>query len=108
MLFSKRSLEGYLALDYRGAEAGSPDPNIPVCRGQMQELPTITCSHCQRVVIINHLRTRDRAYCPKCDHYICDGCDTVRVASGGACKTWKQIMDEHDAAVIKKEQKIII
>lgn len=44
--------------------------------GRMQELPTITCSHCNCVVILNPQRTRDRGYCAKCDHYICDkaGC----------------------------------
>lgn len=102
MIFSKRSLEGLLTVDHRQAEAGISG-DIPVGAGQMKEMPTITCSHCQRVVIVNSMRTRERGYCPKCDHYVCDECETVRVATGGACKTWKQIMDEADEAVIRKQ-----
>lgn len=87
MPFSKRSLEGYLLMDHR---AGDPMPGQP----RFAELPVVTCSHCQAQVVLNPLRTRDRAYCPKCDHYICDVCEGARVASGGACKTFKQLADE--------------
>ncbi len=58
------------------------------------EAATYTCSHCCAVVILEPLRTRPRAYCPKCDHRICDRCEAVRVASGGVCKTFRQIIDE--------------
>lgn len=40
--------------------------------GTLEESATVTCSHCQRVVVLNPLRTRERHYCRKCDHYICD------------------------------------
>jgi len=82
MVFSKKSLEGYLLLD--NSLAG----------GSRQELPIATCSHCQRGVVMNPGRTRERAYCPKCDHYVCDDCEAARVANGGECKTFKQRMDE--------------
>jgi len=42
--------------------------------GSVFEADTSTCSHCQRVVVLRADRTRARAYCAKCDHYICDGC----------------------------------
>lgn len=109
MLFSKRSLEGYLQIDHRGAEGGVSTADaqaspgmIPVRPGVNFECPTITCSHCQRIVIVNPLRTRERGYCPKCDHYVCDSCETVRVASGGACRPYKQVIDDYLNMVTKK------
>lgn len=97
MPFTKRSLEGYLMVDHRaGYGLGS-------MRGLVEQA-VATCSHCQRGVVRNPGRTRERAWCPKCDHYICDECEVVRVASGGACKTWKQIMDEQEKRVLTASQ----
>jgi hypothetical protein len=90
-MFSKRSLEGYFMRDHRAAG------------GALVETGIVTCSHCQTGVIVNPDRTRIRAYCRKCDHYICDGCEAIRIASGGECKTFKQIMDEHEKLVIQQE-----
>lgn len=74
--------EGYLMIDNR---AGG---------GALMETSTYTCSHCQRVVVKNPLRVRERAYCPKCDHYLCDECGARRAADGGNCLTFNQIADE--------------
>lgn len=71
---SKRSHEGYLLIDNRCAGEG------------YKELPTLTCSHCSVIMVVNPLRTRERGYCRKCDHYICDACNAERVVSGGECK----------------------
>lgn len=60
--------------------------------GGLFEAATSTCSHCQQQVVRNPARERARAYCPKCDHYICDGCETVRVQTG-ECKTFNEIAD---------------
>ncbi len=46
--------------------------------GKLFEVATLTCSHCKISYVKNPLRTRDRAYCQKCDHYICDFCDVKR------------------------------
>lgn len=67
---SKRSCEGYMLADHRA------------CGGARVERATYTCGHCQRVVVLNPQRTRERAYCGKCDRRICDGCEAVRAASG--------------------------
>lgn len=75
------------------AQSLGPDV-IPVRPGSVFESATVTCSHCQRQVVLNPDRTRERGYCPKCDHYVCDACEAIRVAAGGECKTFKQIMDE--------------
>ena len=90
MMFSKRSLEGYLMKDHR---AGG---------GSMFESATLTCSHCQRQVILNPDRSRARGYCPKCDHYVCDACEAVR-AQTGTCYTFKQRMDDFENSVLKGE-----
>ncbi len=66
------------------------------------EAPTYTCSHCQRVVILNPSRTRERGYCPKCDHYVCDACNLDRVTTG-VCKTFKEFVAEVQEAAIKTQ-----
>jgi len=73
--------EGYLIVDH------SASPGLPadVARqsgydprhcgeGRVFEAATLTCSHCKCTVVKNPLRTRDRTYCSKCDHYLCDVC----------------------------------
>jgi len=40
--------------------------------GKLVEVSTKTCAHCQRQVIMNPNRVRDRKWCFKCDKYICD------------------------------------
>ena len=40
--------------------------------GKLLELATLTCAHCQLIVVLNPERKRARGYCPKCDAYICD------------------------------------
>lgn len=60
----------------------------------LTEMATFTCSHCETVVGIDPRRTRERAYCPKCDHLICDRCGAIRAATGGECKPFKQVIDE--------------
>jgi hypothetical protein len=81
MHVSKRSHEGYLLIDNRTAG------------GVLLESATITCSHCQCVVVLNPDRSRSRGYCPKCDHYVCDGCEAVRGASG-ECRPFERIIAE--------------
>ncbi len=97
---SLRRHEGYLLMDNRESPGVSDamlrtvsPPLPPGAGGGIFEAPTITCSHCQRVVILNPLRTRDRTYCRKCDHYVCDGCGVILAASG-TCRPFKQIIDE--------------
>lgn len=66
-MLTKRSQESYLLIDHSSAPgAGLVGP------GRKFESATITCSHCQRIVILNPDRTRARGHCRKCDHYICD------------------------------------
>ena len=107
---SKRSHEGEILIDHRFTP-GLPDAlvnaqGLPPGAGQgVFEAPTYTCSHCQRVVVINPLRNRERAYCRKCDHYICDGCGGIMKATG-VCRTYKQLMDEVQEAGLRESKEI--
>lgn len=67
---TQRSKESYLLIDH---SAGPGLPGMP----KVFEAGTFTCSHCQALVVINPKRTRDRALCRQCDHYICDECGIV-------------------------------
>ena len=85
---TKKSLEGYLLIDNRATHGG------------VLETSTLTCSHCQRQIIRNPDRTRDRAYCPKCDHYICDGCEMLRIQTG-MCRPFKQVLDMAEKQILQ-------
>lgn len=98
---SQRSREGYLLIDHRYSPGLGPHGTQ---RGAdtVIEAPTYTCSHCQRVVILNPSRTRERAYCPKCSHLICDECEAARIAAGWACRSFNEIADEIMEASVAK------
>jgi len=73
--------EGYLLVDHRFspglpediARQSGYDPK-QCAEGAVMEMATLTCSHCKIVYVKNDFRTRERCYCQKCDHYICDFC----------------------------------
>ncbi len=58
----------------------------------MLERDVLTCSHCERAVVLQPLRTRDRGFCQKCNHYVCDDCEAIR-AKTGICTPMRQILD---------------
>lgn len=76
-------------VDHR-ASPGLGPKGSPLGEGSLFEAATYTCSHCQKIVVLNPIRIRERGYCPKCDHYICDLCEAARVAASGDCHTWDQ------------------
>jgi len=63
-------------------------------RSGTHELATYTCSHCQKQLIVNPWRTRERAWCKSCDHYVCDECKADQVLRGGACVPMRYLVDE--------------
>ncbi len=89
---SHRRHEGYLLNDNR------------VSGGACVEVPTLTCSHCHGQMILNPLRTRERAYCQKCDHGICDRCALARKLNGGECLPLNAVIEklQNDAVLIGK------
>lgn len=99
-MFSKRELEGYLMIDHRESPGFTPQEaqagglaGLPVGRGTLTQRPTINCSHCSALVILEPLRTRDRGYCPKCDKYVCDLCEAERVSTG-VCRPFQKVIDD--------------
>ena len=109
---SKRSHEGLLIMDHRDTP-GTPDKvmqsqGLPAGSGKgLLEVPTYTCSHCPAVVVVNPLRNRARAYCRKCDHYICDRCGAV-MAQTKECKTWTQLLETIQEQNFQDEVKGVI
>lgn len=89
---SKRRHEGYLLIDNRCAGLG------------MTEVATYTCSHCDAVVVMNPLRTRERGYCRGCDKYICDNCTAIR-ARTLECRPMQKVIDEVLTAAEKANNK---
>jgi hypothetical protein len=93
-------------LDHRNAGGDVPDDvamaaGLPAGAGHgLYESATYTCSHCQYVVIIEPSRTRERAYCKKCDHRICDGCG-IELARTGNCRPYTQVIDEYINQVLR-------
>jgi hypothetical protein len=100
--------EGYLMIDHRASpgiseEFARANPGFrAVPEGRLFESATSTCSHCQRLIVLNPDRVRERGYCPKCNHYVCDRCEAVRVASGWECRSFERIMNESLEAAIKR------
>lgn len=111
MTRSKRSDEGLLIIDHR-ASPGVPDhwmpnaTNMPPRSGQgLFEVPTYTCNHCPQIVVMNPLRRRPRAYCRKCDSYICDRCGGI-LAATKECKPYEQVLDEVLEKALKEQDHV--
>ena len=96
-MFSKRELEGYIRIDHRD----SPGLAHPLLgKKSLFEAPTFSCPYCQRIVIINPKRNRERAYCRSLDRLICDYCAADR-AAGQTLKPFKQVIDEFTTSASK-------
>lgn len=57
------------------------------------ETATYTCGHCQAQVVMNPQRTRERGFCRRCSHVICDACAT-EMARTLVCVPFEQKVDE--------------
>jgi hypothetical protein len=96
MRLRKQDLEGYLEINTGAgitpeeAKLGPPG-TVSQLPDQRIQRATIKCSHCPRQVILNPDRTRDRGYCSRCDHYICDECAITLRLTGTCVPHIKQI-----------------
>lgn len=86
MILSKKAREGYLLVDHRASPGIKGMPAL-------FEAATFRCSHCEKNVIRNQARTRERAWCPVCDKYVCDECEAVRAVQG--CKPFDARLESH-------------
>ena len=97
MIKSRKRHEGYLMIDHTFSpgvpeELTKPLNLITAAPGKKLEAATLTCSHCQKTVILNPQRTRARGYCPSCDHFVCDLCEGIRQIQG--CQNIKKVTEE--------------
>lgn len=89
---------GFFEIDHRESPGLTPEQvaqvpgAVAVPGGQLFQRDIKQCTHCQRPVMLNPGRVRDRAVCPSCHHYICDGCDALRRATG-ECVPFKAVLD---------------
>ncbi len=102
---SKFSKEGAILIDHKDSPGLTDEmthrAGLPPGAGHgVFEAPTFTCPHCCAVVIMNPDRRRDRAYCAKCDRYICDRCGAA-MALSGECKPFAKIVEEVQEAAAK-------
>ena len=110
-MFRRRETEGYLLIDHSDSPGLSEaerikaglSPLMPIGKGQVLKAPTFCCSHCDRIVVMNPLRNRERTVCFKCDLYICDDPCTVAYALTGKCRCRAIRIAEFEAQVVKNE-----
>jgi hypothetical protein len=97
-----RSFGGYFCIDHRespgltesqAASAGMAPIASELGKGKLFQANALSCSHCDRTILMRHNRTRLRGYCPKCDQYVCDRCERRRVRTG-VCRSMQQRIDE--------------
>jgi hypothetical protein len=101
MVHSKLSHLGELMVDHRASPGLPPDfyrklgVDIPACgEGKLLEMATMTCSHCRNIVVLRPERTRERAYCRKCDHYICDVCAGIMMLPDYVHTPFEKVVDK--------------
>lgn len=98
MKTSNRKNEGCLIIDHTdspGIEAGLFVRGPVVGKGERYVSATSTCMHCQRIVILNPLRTRPRNWCQKCGDFICDECALYeKMNPQQPHRSFAQVMDE--------------
>lgn len=95
------SYEGYLMIDHRASPGlpanfydGMRYKGLVAEEGKLAESAVLVCRHCQRHVIKNLDRTRQRGYCRKCDGYVCDFCELNMRAADYVHTPFKKLIDE--------------
>ena len=103
--------EGYLLIDNSNGPGVSQQQlaQLPhkgeafaVPEGRKFECAFITCKHCRVTMLKNPERKRDRAYCAKCDHYICDRCAAIAWRTG-ECRTIDEVMDTLQEKLLREQ-----
>jgi hypothetical protein len=105
----KRSMAagaGYLVIDHSNSPGISAADAarlgiLAAPGGTVLERDTVTCAHCHCVVVLNPERVRARATCLKCASYICDGCEAIRVAMGGACLPFERVLERAQELLVR-------
>lgn len=104
-MISKTAPGGYLEINHRDSpgiteEQAARTGAMPVGRGTVFRADTRRCAHCPRQIILNPLRTRERGWCSKGDHYLCDDCNAVYAVTG-ECRPWEKVISDFVDTVAK-------
>lgn len=72
----------------------------PVGKGENFEADAYNCTHCQRMIVLaaKHQDMQKRGYCPKCDHFICNRCEKLRVATGFCWSVFRLLDTAYEVA----------
>ena len=113
--------EGHLIVDHRNspgipkeaAERMGLDPSL-VAEGKVMEAATLRCCGCGGMVVMNPLRTRERAHCYQCNSYICDACVAIgrthghvpfaKVVDEVTSGKWQWLYGPHGFAVLTPKE----
>ena len=111
---SWHSREGYLEIDHSNSPGVSQeqfkqwnvkiDPAVSALfgEGKVAKFATLSCSHCDRQIIRNPGRKRERGKCFQCFHYLCDVCAAEYKVSG-CCKSLARQFDQLERAIRRQE-----
>jgi hypothetical protein len=95
MPHSLKRHEGLLIIDHSASPGTAEVPE-----GSVLEAATLTCGHCQRQMIRNPLRTRERFHCRGCNSYVCDFCgDPLQTG----CKDINRILDSQQEQAFRNQ-----
>ena len=75
-----------------------------------QRVPTYTCAHCRSLVVLNPTRRRERAFCKRCEYWICDDCHARRVAVADervGCRAFKHVIDEVQVRAWRTQERAV-
>lgn len=100
VVFRKKDLEGYVMLDNRESPGftyaehpAAYHAGIPVGPGAFFEGSTLKCRCCDRIVVLNPDRIRERGHCRECDGFLCDPC-AVNLHLTGNCNCIDKLLDK--------------
>lgn len=68
----------------------------------MEVRPTLTCSHCNNIVVLNPKRMRERHRCLKCMKFTCDPC------RGSECVPINEIAADHFEGEMGRKASLIL
>ena len=100
--------QGYLFIDHRASPGLTADEmrmagyDPSMAGSNVIEADTMTCAHCKNVVVPNPARVRERGFCKRCMHYVCDFCAIEMDGPDYVHKPFAAKVDEAYAAARKE------
>lgn len=107
---SLRRIESYVQIDHRESPGFDAAMSYRLGLGRHgigsvnYESAIVHCCGCSRGVLLNPDRSRERAYCKKCDSYLCDQC-AVAIQNGAPHIPIAKFLDDAQEAAVKAEQR---